>query len=78
MIFSPEVLPSVDLVSLHGHVDADMETLERERTQCPSVHESSNILEGSSVNEIPELLWYGAEDTDPALHEKPQRMCGKS
>lgn len=53
-----------------------METLGREQNQCPSVHESSNIVEGSSVNEIPEL--YGAENTDPALHEKPQRMRGKS
>ena len=39
--------------------------------QPPSIHdEPSNAphtVEGSSVNEIPEL--YGAEDTDPTLHE---------
>ncbi len=51
-----------------GHVDSDMETLGSELTQCPpSAHKPSNTVEGSSVNEIPEL--YGAEDTDPTLHE---------
>ena len=53
-----------------GHMDADMETLGREQ-QAVSIHEGStdapHTVEGSSVNEIPEL--YGAEDTDPTLHE---------
>ena len=52
-----------------GHMDADMETLGREQ-QAVS-HEAStdapHTVEGSSVNEIPDL--YGAEDTDPTLHE---------
>ena len=50
-----------------GHVDADMEILGREQTQCLSVHEPSNAVEELSVNEISEL--YSAEDTDPILHE---------
>ena len=49
-----------------GHVDADMETLGREQTQCPSVHEVSNAVEELSVNEISEL--YSPEYTDPTLH----------
>ena len=73
MIFSPEILPSVDLVSLHGHVDADMETLGRERTQV-QVFMNHPIFWKDHLS----MKFLSYKDTDPALHEKPQRMRGQS
>lgn len=51
-----------------GQVDTDMETgTGREQNSAENAHEPSDTAEGSSFNDIPEL--YGAEDTDPTLHE---------
>ena len=43
------------------------DTRSEQNSATESVREPSDIAEGSSFNDIPEL--YGTEDTDPTLHE---------